>query len=135
MKGLVCIVSSKPSDTGVEVQFATSERFLVTCQEVSRVDQFAINFETVGPILENTTLWVSYSVSCDIKNYRLSANAPSLSPVVVHRERWRKKGKSQNIQLSHGPQASVTTFIFSPGKRVWKWVFQYLPEISSLFTR
>ena len=87
MKGLVCIVSSKPSDTGVEVQFATSERFLVTYQEVSRVDQFAINFETVGPILENTTLWVSYSVSCDIKNYRLSANAPSLSPVVVHRER------------------------------------------------
>ncbi|KAI4579273.1 hypothetical protein MJG53_001144 [Ovis ammon polii x Ovis aries] len=46
MKGLVCIVSSKPSDTGVEVQFATSERFLVTYQEVSRVDQFAINFET-----------------------------------------------------------------------------------------
>ena len=49
----------------------------MTYQEISSVDQFAINFETVGPILGNTTLWVSYYVSCDVRNYRLSSNAPS----------------------------------------------------------
>lgn len=96
MKGLVCIVPGKPSDTGVEVQFAASERFLVTYQEISSVDQFAINFETVGPILGNTILWVSYYVSCDVRNYRLSTNAPSLSPVVVHRKA-EEKGKNQNF--------------------------------------